>query len=191
MGFLKRLFGGIASGEDTAGGDDAARVQTSAGKVLEADLSMEMVDFYREHAQLIAKGLASSPSDVESRKFYRIRARRADVIKPQHILRLRAARVICDGKLQGLGCSGSVAATHPAAPSDEGHLLLRMRGVLDATSKTMVSCTCGTTFLVYADATVGQRGECYLAVVRLQQPAAARLPVVPFFEADGVDVLSP
>jgi hypothetical protein len=156
--------------------------------VLERSLRFEVVDFYQEADAMIRLGLASQKSDVSFKTFYRITAAGKGVMAPDNRLLLANARVICDGKLQGLGCSGVVAVTHGLQPSDDG-LLLNMRGILDAFSKWQVTCTCGTTFLVHADATVGQPAECYLTVVTILQPESARLRITPFFKTDRVDVL--
>lgn len=159
------------------------------GPSLEENLEFSMVDFFKEHEYIIKLGLARSPRDVNTMNFYRIRAKDRRLIKPKNVLRLRNARVICDGKLQGLGCDGTVKVTHPIQPSPDGHLLLNMAGPLDALSKCPVTCSCGTAFLIYADATVGKPDECYLSIATTQKSEKARLEIRPFFEIDGVDIL--
>lgn len=159
------------------------------GTVLEADLAMTMVDFFQEHARMIQMGLASEPSDVNWVKIYRVTASKSGVLKPSNGLRFENARIICDGKLQGLGCNGIVPITSRLAPQADGSLRLGMKGPLDALSKAAATCTCGTVFALYVDATVGAPEESYVVVHRLLQPAEARLPIVPFFEADRVDVV--
>lgn len=161
-----------------------------AGTVLEENLDFVMVDFFKEHKYLIKLGLASSPKDVNTMKFYQITAQDRKVIKPKNSLRFQNARVICDGKLQNLGCDGVVAVTHPLQPSPEGDFILKMGGPLDALSKSNVVCTCGTAFMVYADASVGEKDVCYLTVVTLSQPESAKFEITPFFETDAVDVIS-
>ena len=123
-------------------------------------------------------------------KFYRITAQDRKVIKPKNSLRVRNARVICDGKLQNLGCDGVVPVTHPLQPSPEGDLILKMGGPLDALSKCPAICTCGTSFMVYADAAPGEKDVCYLIVVTTSQPESAQFDITPFFEIDGVDIIS-
>jgi hypothetical protein len=167
-----------------------ARPTAAPGTILEAAVGFEMVDFYKEHQQLIRLGFARSPRDVETTKVYRITTRGSGVLTSDNGLVVRGARVICDGKLMGLGCSGVVPVVHGLLPSSDGHLRLQLKGVLDALSKWTVSCTCGTQFLVYADATVGSADEAYLVVVTTQQPSEARLAITPFFETDGVDVVA-
>jgi hypothetical protein len=157
--------------------------------VVEADLAFEMVDFFAEHRHIIGLGLAASPGEVSFKKYYRITAGDTAVIEPEHALEFRGARVVCDGKLQRLGCDGIVPITNPLLPSAEGRLVLGVKGPTDAPSKALATCTCGTEFMVYADATVGAANEAYLVVVRLAQPAAARVGIVPFFEADAVDLI--
>lgn len=162
----------------------------SAGTVLEENLTFDMVDFFKEHAHIIKIGLATSPKDVNTMKFYRIKAKNRKVIKSENSLRLRNARVICDGKIYGLGCDGLVKVTHPLQPSPEGDLLLKMRGAVDALSKCSVTCTCGTEFMVYADAAAGERDVCYLTIATTRQPEGTQFDITPFFEIDGVDILS-
>jgi len=162
----------------------------SEGTVLEENLTFSMVDFFKEYEYLIKIGLARSFQDVDTVNFYRIKAKDRSVIKPKNSLRLRNARVICDGKIHGLGCDGLVKAIHPLQPSPDGHLLLKMGGPLDALSKCPVTCTCGTAFMMYADAAAGERDECYLTIATTQQPEEVKLGIRPFFETDGVDILS-
>ncbi len=108
--------------------------QPAGNGVLETGLRFEMVDFFAEVDEMIRLGLASQKSDVNWKKFYRITAAGKNVMNADNSLLLANARVICDGKLHGLGCSGIVAVTHGLRPSDEG-LLLGMKGPLDALSK--------------------------------------------------------
>ena len=161
----------------------------ASGMLLEENLAFSMVDFFKEHEYIIKLGLANSPSDVNTKKFYRIVANDPSIIKPDNTLQLRNARVICDGKLQGLGCDGVVAVTHPLLPSPDDHLLLKMNGSQDELSTCSVTCTCGTAFYIYANATVGNPDECYLAIVTTSQPETARFAITPFFEIDRVDIL--
>lgn len=163
---------------------------SSSGTVLEENLAFSMVDFFKEHEYIIKIGLASSPRDVNTMKFYRITANNRKVIKPKNSLRFRNARVICDGKLHGLGCDGVVPINHPLQPSPEGYFILKMNGPLDALSTCPVTCTCGTAFKVYATAAVGEKDVCYLTIVTTSQPEAVRFEIAPFFEADGVDIIN-
>lgn len=82
-----------------------------------------------------------------------------------------------------------MAATHPLQPSPDGHLLLKMGGPLDALSKCPVTCTCGTAFMIYADATVGNPDECSLTVATTGQPEKARFKITLFFEIDEAAIL--
>jgi HEAT repeat protein len=156
--------------------------------VLEKNLTISMIDFFKEAEYIIKLGLASSKRDINTINWYRIIAKNKSVIKPKNSLLLRNARIICDGKIYGL-CEGTVKVTNPLQPSPDGHLLLQMNGPLDAPSKCSVSCSCGTSFIVYADATVGEPKECYLRIDTVHQAAGAKLPIRPFFETDGIDIV--
>lgn len=155
-------------------------------RVLEDSLSMSMVDFFKEHDHIIKLKLARDKTDINTINWYRIEAQNSRHIKPQNGLMFTNARIICDGKIHKLGCNGIVQVTNQFLPSPEGHLLLKLKGVLDITSKCMATCTCGTSFLMYADA---PRGECYLTIATTQQKETL-IPIRPFFEADRVSVVS-
>ncbi|MBN2415458.1 hypothetical protein JXO52_06435 [bacterium] len=157
--------------------------------VLEHDCAMTMVDFYKEADYIISLGLARAKPDINTINWYRITGKVPDAANPAHRLQLRSARIICDGKMYGL-CEGRVTVTNPLQPSEDGHLLLGMKGPLDALSKCTVSCTCGTAFMVCADATVGRPEECYLRIETLRQPPEAKFSIRPFFETAGVDIIA-
>jgi len=170
MGFLRNLFG------------------KEKETVLEKNLTISMIDFFKEAEYIIKLGLARSKPDINTINWYRIIAKDQSVIKPENSLLLRNARIRCDGKIYGL-CEGTVKVTHPLQPSPDGHLLLQMKGPLDALSKCPVSCSCGTSFMVYADATVGQPNECYLRIDTVCQAEGAKFEIRPFLETDGVDIV--
>jgi len=157
--------------------------------ILEDNLTFEMVDFFKEHQKLIDMGLASSKRDINDRKFYRVVAKEKKFIQPKNGLLIRNAFAECDGKIMGLGCDGLVKMTHPTQKTPDGDLLVRMNGVLDFSSKCMGTCSCGTSFLVYADASGGEPGTCYLAIHTTSQPKTS-LPIVPFFQAQSIAVVS-
>ena len=156
-------------------------------KILEDNLSFDMVDFFKEYKNMIGLGLASSPRDINTMKFYRVVAKNPKYIKPKNGLLIRNAYVECGGKLNGLeGCDGLAKATHPSQESENGHLLLKVKGVLDFPSKCLINCSCGTGFMIYADATRGKPGECYLAIVTVSQPKKTSLPIIPFLRMDSI-----
>jgi hypothetical protein len=156
--------------------------------VLEEGLTIAMVDFFKEAEHIINLGLASSKQDINTINWYRIVAEDSSVMMPSNIMLCRNARIICDGKIYGL-CEGVVKVTHPLKPSPDGHLLMQMKGPLDALSKCPAACSCGTSFMIYADATVGESNECYLRIDTVHQAAGAKFPIRPFFETDGVDIV--
>lgn len=157
-------------------------------KILEDNLAFTMVDFFKEHQKIIRMGLASNPRDVNDKKFYRVIAKNRKFIKPKNGLLIRGAYAECDGKIHGLGCDGLVKFIHPTQETPEGHLLLKMKGVLDFSSKCLAKCSCGTTFMIYADASVGEPDTCYLAIITVSQPKTV-LPIVPFLKVDSIAVV--
>jgi hypothetical protein len=184
MGFFRKMMGRRGQPPEQPGGEG----RKGDGKA-RTDCTISMVDFMKEHQYIISLGLASEPRDINAKNWYRIVAANPKLVRPGNLLRLKNPRLICGGKLEGLGCDGVIQVTNPLLPSPDGSLQLNMKGVLDAPSKCRAVCSCGSSYLLSADATQGRPGEAYLMVTTVDYPAARRLALRPFFETDGVDIV--
>lgn len=184
MGFLSKIMGHRGQLSEQPGGEGR-----QIGGKAKTDCIITMVDYMKEHQYIISLGLAREPRDINIMNWYRIVADDPKLVRPGNLLRLKNPCIICDGKIEGLGCAGVIQVVNPLLPSTDGHLLLNMKGVLDAPSKCIAVCSCGSSYLLYADATNCKPGEAYLVVTTTQYPEARRLALRPFFETDGVEII--
>lgn len=159
------------------------------GKTIEENLEMNMVDFYEEHEYIIKLGLASSKPDIEYINWCRVRANDNSVINPKDGLMLKNAQIICGGKNIGLDCNGIIKVSHPDLQTPDGDLLLQMEGPFKYYSKCLFTCSCGISYEICTDATVGGPNECYVMVTRRNKPGKAFL-VRPFFETEKINIVN-
>ncbi len=164
-------------------------MNSKVGKMIEGNLKIEMVDFYEEHEYIIKLGLASSKPDIEYINWYRVNANDSSIINPKDGLMFNNAQIICGGKNIGLDCNGFIKAAHPELQTPDGDLLLQMDGPFSYYSKCLFTCSCGISYEICADATVGKPNECYVIVTRTNKPGKAFL-VRPFFEAEEINLVN-
>lgn len=160
-------------------------------EIIERNLDISMIDFYKEHEQIINFGLAQSKPDINIINWYRITTKDKSVINPKDGLLFKNARIICGGGHGQIGkFENIINLEHYNLQTPQGDLLMQMEGPLRFYSKCQFSCACGISYMIYADATIGKANECYLTVYTNNPPDKLAIFVRPFFEIDEVSLVS-